>query len=92
MAKASVEVRLTGADKRRRVWIGGSNVKLDDEGKGEKKVKKGAYYAIQYAVEGAEGTPFSIAITKPPGVKSLHSAVFDKSETDMGGWWFNVAE
>jgi hypothetical protein len=86
---AKVEVDISVKADVAKVWIDGTQVRLEG-GLGGAKVVPGSNHAISWAVRDAPGTKYSVKITAPSEAKLTHGDTFDDDQFDAGVAWFKV--
>jgi hypothetical protein len=89
MAKIEVDISVKAGVAK--VWIDGTQVRLV-ESAGRAKVDPGSDHAVSWAVRGAPGTKYSVAITAPKEARMTHTDTFDAAQFDAGLAWFKVNE
>lgn len=88
---ASVEIKVVGPDLlAKKVWIDGVGVTVGGDGVGTRNVTTNKYHGLQFAVRGAKGTKWSVAISRPASSAYKWSGTLDSSGLDHGGGWFSV--
>jgi hypothetical protein len=89
---ANIEIDISVDAGVAKLWVDGTRVRVDVNGRAAVLVAPGSHHALSWAVRGAPGTAYTVKITAPPEAKLTRGDTFDGDAFDAGIAWFTVRE